>query len=729
MVDTPPGTTGTTGIPTNVSPNPHAVTEWGEITAAVKDADQSLSSVSDTAGTANQVFDKMNNYLNSLGGYFSSLSGMTDKQAANFGLVTTSIIGATKAFEALGSGVDTSRLLTFSGQFKDLFQIISAGPGTQIAGKAIETIVSKMVNLGATTKQVGAVMGDLKKGVVDSAAAFFTSADNVVRLQNSFMQMTIQGTGAKALFDGIPGVLAGVGDNFQNISEVTSKYSDVLARSTTFLGGNREEAAQYMAQINRMPGGLKALLGPTDGVLQGTDLLVDSMQLAIGAGRKQEEVFNDMSKAMTEYSTSGTDALRFSARMTEVADALGAQVHDVQGALFESADAFKMFVSNGADATKMTQGMADAMKNYVGQLTSVGVPAQNAIGMFKQYTSVMSSMTLGQQAFVSSMSGGPGGLRGAFQMDAAIKSGKFEEVRQQVESTIKKMTGPIVSLDEAQKSEGAAAQYTRQIQLLQSGPLGAMAKTRPEAEALLQAMKEGKKLPAGGGKDVNQSMLDTMTHGEKWQKGTYTKAAEMAASLKNMENKAGQANLRTARGLTAADGMMGGGGGGTGAGITAGQERLRSHLAAATSMQSDVMKDAGQSVSSFASDVEDGIKSFREMMGGNAPQQPGKSEYATAGKQVGHAITTGKHETAGRQVGHAITAGRHETEAGGRDTHAAATAGQLSKAGQHPVPVTLAPGSTIQVKFTGSCPHCGRAVDTTEAAKTISPQSNLGAGF
>src|SRR6185369_1878056 len=277
--------------------------------------------------------------------------------------------------------------------------------------------------------------------------------------------------------------------------------------------------------------------------------------------------FADMTKAMSEYGVSGGDALRFSARMTEVADAVGAQFKDVQTALHGVSDEFKSYVNDGANANKMTQGMADSMRSYVSELTAVGVPAQNAIEMFKNYSSQLKSMSIGQQAFLSTMGGGPGGLRGALQVQDDLAKGNFDKIRKQVEQTLKKTSGPLITREEAMKSEQGSAQYVRQMQVLQQGPLGSMAKTPGEADSLIRAMKEGKAFKPEAGKGPEQTLQDTMAKGQEWQKGSYTELTKVNTNLENIRLRGGFANLATTEKMVTAAGgrsMMGGSGYGAG---------------------------------------------------------------------------------------------------------------------------------------------------------------------
>jgi hypothetical protein len=333
-------------------------------------------------------------------------------------------------------------------------------------------------------------------------------------------------------------------------------------------------------------------------------------------------------------------------------------------------------------------------------------------------------------------------------------------------------------LDEAQKSEGAAAQYTRQIQLLQNGPLGAMAKTRPEAEALLQAMKEGGKLPTTG-KGADASMLETMNHGEKWQEKSYTELTKILSSIRNLGLMAGQANEATLGRAAGTSGILGRSA--TGVGIMPGQqERMRSYQETAKRpmTNADVLRSAGGTLAESPTAMKDMATSIIESMGGNAPKFSDVSEYTTAGKRVGRSIpstTTAKdmttsiiesmggnapkfsdvseyttsiiesmggnapkfsdvseYTTAGKRVGRSIpstttaTTGTQDTTA--RGMHATNAAHIGGGGGQQPIPVVLASGSAIHVNFTGVCPHCGKDVHTTEVARTTSPQA-FGAGF
>lgn len=769
--------------PTTITaPTESDLAQWDKFNGLTATASNNLGNLNGISGFVTQAFGALDNGLRKLGVSFASLDTMTTEQSAGFGALTTSILGAKEAFTQL-NGIDTERLVTFGGQVNQLFEIIKKGPGTSLATDAISKIMEVMKKGGATADMMSSALAGLKQGSVAIASAFLTSADNSLRLQNAMMQATIQAGNSKELFQGIPKLLDGVGDGFENLGLATKFYTQELENATAALGGNQDLAMKYMVEINRMPGGYKALIAPLKIAQTETDILTASIQFATGAGRKQEEVFEDMKKAMTEYSISGGDALRFSARISEVADNVGAQFKDVQSALHSVADEFKMFVNKGADATKMTQGMADSMRSYVSELTSVGVPVQNAIEMFKNYSSQMKGMTIGQQAFLSTMSGGPGGLRGALQVQDDLAKGNFEKIRRQVEQTIRKTSGPLITREEGMRSEAAAAQYTRQVQVLQQGPLGGMAKTPAEADSLIRAMKEGK--PIEPKKTAEQTLSDTMLKGQEWQKGSYTELTKVNTNLQNIMLRGGMANLATAQQmLTGAAGRSLPGGSGYGLGTSPdAQERVLSaqRTIATPAPNTEVFKQVSDAVQNLPKTFKDAWDSFKEVIkGGNKEsiqqandkllaaikdQQANMSNLTDTQKAALNTLqsnlqitkepttpttsttktpTTSTAPRAATAVpaprftftpvenyarpGQRIPAPMAPTTGGAAGTQTAATrtatgTGVGSAAPGQAVPVTLAPGSAITVNFTGVCPHCGTDVRHSTTDATVSPQS------
>lgn len=674
---------------------------------AVK-AEQNMSSLTNIFNQAGTALSGLSNKFKNAGLDLSNMGVLTGKSSAAFGALTTSIIGAQKSFESF-AGVDTQRLTTFNDQVGQLIKTLTT-PGTAVGAmsEAIDRTKNVLISMGRSATEVNSVIKQGPAFLAKYAENILVSADNALRLQNSFLQLTAQMGDTNTLFTQIDSNLAGIGDDLTNLNNITAKYMDVMANASQATGVQRDAVYQYASQINKLPGGIKELLGSMELGGKQTNLLTATIQHASGSGRQFSEIVQDMKQAMLEYGVAGSDALKFTANITEVANTFHAQVDDVRSALMNSAEAFKFFAVGEDNAKKMTQGMTESMNQYIGSLKSVGVPIQNALDMYKNYTRTVQGMSQAQEAFLSAQSGGPGGLRGGFQIDNLIKTGQFDELRKKVEQTIRKMTGPIVSFDDAQKSESAAAQYTRQLQILQQGPLGQMARTRAEAESLLESMRKGTTVQPG--KSANESLKESIDRGSKIEQLSLTELQNINTNLMRMQNMGGVANLTTMQRALAARTGAGGGAEGTGAGInTAGQDRLRAAQARGMnptegSPMERTMKEAGSAIKSLPGDLSDSFSSLNESLRGRTFAQI--EDFAPAGKQLGRSIP--KSTTTGADGGGTASS----TSSPGMNLH-----------GNSPVPVVLASGSAINVNFTGACPHCGRDIHTTEVGSTVAPQA------
>lgn len=741
-----------------------------------------LGSIDGITAALGGAFSLLKNKLADAGISLSNLGNLGPEQASKLGMITTAILGVKESYTNL-AGLDTSRLNTFSGQISHLMEIIKQGPGTSMATDAIKSLTDKMTKMGAPAGVVKVAIDELKKGVTTMADAFFVSADNALRLQDGMFRLTMQSGGAGALFDKLSDSVQGIGDNFENLDQVSQMYNARLIETREATHLTMDQVANYAAMVTKMPGGLKSLMDSQGVTTESTNILTDSIRYAVGAGRDEAEVFDDMSKAMSQYGMSGDSALKFTARMTEVSDTLHARISDVHGALMQSAEAFKNYVGAGSGpngAAAMTQGMSRSMEEYVARLTSVGVPVQNAIDMFKKYTDTMHGMTVGQKAFLSAQSGGVGGLQGSFQIDAMLKKGDFEGVRKMTESTLKKMTGShIVSLDEATKSQSAAATYQKQLMILQQGPLGAQAKTQEEAENLLESMRKGEapKLGADDTKVAQQSLEKTVDRGVKWQERTHSVIRKTNERLDALIMLASNNNLKTAQAALASGASLGGGTDEKGGGLdTDRQEMLRSGTAGASGTQEGVFRDLGSIVSDMPMAVKGSMKSFMETMSGGSKGGNSKSadevmrtidlwkqgikdmpkdQQEAAMKQAdnasnlisqaketkatrgifGRGFETGEDTTqtltpntnqdytpAGQQVGKAVPTSTTHSNAHIRPGASPTAAAAGGAGGAQPIPVTLV-GSNINVNVTSTCPHCGRS-NTSSQTGSVNVAAN-----
>lgn len=783
----------------NIQPLDPAVTQsYEDFNATADRSRQSMSALENIFVSASSSLKFLAEGFVIAGGKLENIGVLTSQDATKFGALTTAALGAKEAFNSFAN-VDTSRLSTFATQIGDIQNMLEKSPAYGLAKKAFEETANAAKNLmmsgDAAKKSLGAGMlasaiktfEEAKNKILESSKAMLVGADNALKLQNAFIQLAAQAGDTATLFQGISNTIDGVGDDLSNLNNITAKYQDVMYNAMQATGIENEEVmASYMATIVKMPGGFKELMGSMEVAGRSTNILTAAVQYATGAGRNQNEVFEDMRKAISQYGVSVQDALKFTANITAVSETLHAQIDDVRSALMGSADAFKFFAMGEDGAKKMTQGMTESLNQYVASLSNVGVPVQNALEMFKNYTSQVKDMNQAQQAFVSGMSGGPGGLMGGFQMDAMIKRGDFAGLQKKVEETIKKMTGPIVSFEDAQKSQTAAAQYTRQIQILQQGPLGKMARSREEAESLLESMRVGK--VAEKVKDPTTTLAENIEKGAKIEQLSYTELKEININTKRMRGQSDLANLTTIQRTFAARTGAAGGVDNQGRAVNlSNQEALRATqergMAPPEGTPTErALKELGITIRNLPMSIQSDITSLQESISSGNKEKTQQSheklmksisdwkaqaatlpkdqkesmERVIAGVQAransmiqnssaGPALfrppgpvttvpaTTASntmavnqnardYRPAGRQVGASVPVGTSGTAT---NVPGAVNRGPLAAANQHQgaIPVALAPGSAITVNITGVCPHCGKAVHQNPQARIGSAAS------
>ena len=80
--------------------------------------------------------------------------------------------------------------------------------------------------------------------------------------------------------------------------------------------------------------------------------------------------------------------------------------------------------------------MSGIMNDYVGALQNTGMTGQHAMEVVKGMTDSIAGMSVAQKAFLSSQTGGPGGLMGAFQIEKDLREGKIDKVFDKVRQTM-----------------------------------------------------------------------------------------------------------------------------------------------------------------------------------------------------------------------------------------------------------------------------------------------------
>lgn len=446
----------------------------------VAQSQNAFSSMSTEMGKVGNIFSDLKSRLSAFGISLNEIKSLTSQQTEQFTLISAAVVGARQSFEGL-NGVDSTGLNTFTKQLNDLVRIAKGeGPA---ATAATEAITNQLKKLGASDSTIAKATSAGITGLSALAQSMLTAADNGLRLQNAIIQMSANTGSLNDVFE-----LAG--PNLDNMNALLAKHEQLMSDTTTATGLSADQVQKYYAVLGSVPKALSSLVVGTGNSDKAINMLTATIKLATGTGRKLEDVTNDLKKAFDDYGLTGTEALKFSAQMSEVAGNLGIELDTVKSALQGTADTFKMFATNQRDATNMASGFAAILNNYAGALERTGFSGVQAVSVIKDMIGQVSNLNIAQKAFLSAQSGGPGGLMGGLQIEKMMRDDPAKVV-EMVRNQMKKLSGGKITTEaEGLTSQGDAAKYEKQRALLQQGPLGALAKGPQEAARLISMFSE-----------------------------------------------------------------------------------------------------------------------------------------------------------------------------------------------------------------------------------------------
>ena len=450
----------------------------------------------------------------------SSPAGLTEDFSKATSVVNTlavAFLNTSSVFETFNSKLGTNNLYTYTDQIKQLKE--------HFAGNE-----SGLVN---ALSQVGNALG-IGKGLIAQYSA--AGSENLEKFINTyakhadstlrFRQGILDNASATGQFGDI---LNAAGSDLSGLDNITLNYQHQMeeAGKATLLG--TKNAAAFFTELSKIPNTLNQNIVGMQGVGSSTTMLAAAMNVAVGTGMSLTDVTNGLRKAFDTYGISGQAALTFVARMSEVSQKLHIELSDARSFSEHLAESFKFLGNNAESTTRILDTMFESIKKG-------GISNKSAIEIIQQMTTAVGAMGITERAYLSSQSGGPGGLMGSFQISKMMREGKMDDVMAMVRKQVTSQTGRIVSMDEAASSQGAAAQLTRQLQIIQSGPLGKFAKDEASAMRLLDGLRDmettGPK--AGLSKNILEDVQGKATKIEENQ--SYTELVRVNATLDEIQS-------------------------------------------------------------------------------------------------------------------------------------------------------------------------------------------------
>lgn len=561
--------------------------------------------VSNIFSNQNKIFELVGQSLNNLSStvniskeHLRNLSDPTSAINSQFGLLATSALGATDSFKNLAS-VDTKSLTTYSDQLKGLLDILKS-PGS-FSGAVVEEATSA---LSRALSGIGVDKNKLTSEMAKGATSFaifasnvLKSADNGLRLQNALLQLT-SSTGD------FGELIQDAGQDLSNMNQLLARQSMLISDANKDTNLGTDVLEDYWAELAKIPNILKEINVELPGSSKSINVLSAAIQMSIGSGRQYKDVLSDLKVATIEFGLSTSEAFKFTSKISELSNKLKAPLEDVRNNILNTTKAFKGFADAGDASAKQSESIANIMNRYGESLKNTGMTAQASVNLISQMTSSITNLTVAQKAFLSQQSGGPGGLRGAFNIENMLRKGETDKVFEMVKTQMQKQFGgKIVSLEEATKSDNAASQLQKQMLMLQKGPLAQFAKTDQEAYRVLEAFKNNEK-GKGMVSDLSQTAAsDQINKGKQIQDLSRTSFGGLKTTLENTRFTANIANFESMQKVFSA-------GVGTIVKDTDAQKKMRDSIKSTTS-ETDKFTSIGKNAASNIDDVQKTASGFK----------------------------------------------------------------------------------------------------------------------
>ena len=418
----------------------------------------------------------------------NQIKGMTDATKAfieSFG----GFAGAAKQMQEAGSELFKSLVSDAFEYLNESENLINVGVDAALAFEPLLNIFPKAIT----------GMGQLGSAGYDAGFKITTAFQGIQPLLSKIMPeksvawiegMSEGATAAFGLQRELVSLAAAQGNFSSMLDEAGDKFGDLnqayvdmagLAYDSSLATGQTVGSMMDLAKaLGSIPG---ALAESVDVALSPMSQLVATSQLATGFMRSQSEVVGHLNTMYTDMGISGQKALESLANIYDKAGDSKLRFETFTKTVLGIADSFKILGDNTNAAANVVHAFDEAFKN-----SDISPAAMETV--IKGLTSGIEDMDRAKQAFISSASGGPGGLAGAFQIEYALQTGKMDEVLQKTMTAMQaQFGGQVLTLQDAAQNPALAGEFYKQVQYLTQ--VAGVAKTDREAYRILEAMQSG----------------------------------------------------------------------------------------------------------------------------------------------------------------------------------------------------------------------------------------------
>ena len=371
--------------------------------------------------------------------------------------------------------------------------------------------------MGESAKDTAGSINDVTQSVLKfgklNDTGFGKYVQDIAGLAEPARRMENQMLTQAAAMGKLDEVYQSAGANLEGLANRTEEYAKFSSTIGAAVGLAPAQMAEAMTKASAIPGMFDDITHSGQVAGKNVHEFQAALEVAAGTGQSYGVVFDDLTKIKDRFATSTEKALEIVARTGAVADATGVKLQNVRKYVEDASNSFGILGNNAQSAIEIFKDMAPA-------LVAGGAGPEQVEHIMKSAVKGITEMTTAQKAFLSASTGGPGGLRGAFEIDYQISQGKGKEVFDKVKQNLQQQIGaPIVTLEQAKGSDVAAAQMQKQISMIRSSSLGGMAKDDASAIKLLEAMAKQQDFGAVAKelKSPQMALKESMDRGQKIQ--------------------------------------------------------------------------------------------------------------------------------------------------------------------------------------------------------------------
>ena len=385
------------------------------------------------------------------------------------------------------------------------------GKSSNAAGTSIEKTFE------GTSAVIQRFFGDFSEGTLELIEGMAKGADRANSLEKNIISM------ASSSGD-LNSVLGKNGDTFRSLEQEYNAYINNAEKVGNATGHTMNEVMTFSKEMSKVPGALRSTIAVGEELGNTMNQMEAAFKLAAAYGQDSSKVADMLSSTYLRLGTTGTKAFEGINSVFKAAQDAKIPMEIVASTVQGASDKFRLLGDNTQAATAVVRTFGKAFQE-------MGLGAQGTSDIISSMIGGVARMSEGQKAFVSSQTGGPGGLAGSFQMDYAIQQGNMDKVLSKtMEAMQKQFGGPILTLKEASEKPAMAGEFQKQVEYLKQ--VAGIAGNNQEAYRILEAMKTG---AAGdlklGKKDTTAELTQSLKRGESIQERSHTQLVNIQNAI------------------------------------------------------------------------------------------------------------------------------------------------------------------------------------------------------